>query len=512
MAKIKKIKTSSESRRPKPVSIKGKRVISSPVRTSKRDSQDSFGDQPQPKRRSVSSFSVPSRSREDGNDVKPVRFSRDEAPKARYSRDEAAPKARYSRDEAPKARYSRDEAAPKARYSRDEAPKARYSRDEAPKARYSRDDVAPRNRYSRDDKPNGGYSWDDAPKARYSRDEAAPRARSHRQIAPVSTPVRSREEGTEVKPVRYSQGESRRVESRHQISSVPTTSETREDGSFDTARKYRKISRPPISGEVTQDSDLIYGKHPVLSALENERELNRIWITPRLRYDSRYHSLISRAKENGTVVDEVEPKRLDQLTNYANHQGIAAQIAPYTYIDVEEMMSKAFAATDSPVILVADGIVDPQNLGAMIRTAEALGAQGLVIPQRRAAGITSTVMKVAAGALENFLVSRVVNLSRTLEELKAAGFWIYGTAANGSVPLNTVEFASAKNHQKATPIVLVIGSEGEGLSMLTQHCCDVLLSIPLAGKTPSLNASVAAGMALYEIFRQRWANTLHLDK
>ncbi|WP_041740337.1 23S rRNA (guanosine(2251)-2'-O)-methyltransferase RlmB [Calothrix sp. PCC 6303] len=347
----------------------------------------------------------------------------------------------------------------------------------------------------------------------YSWDGDAPKGRSHRQTAPVSAPLRRHEDSSEVKPVRYSQGESRKVDTRRHISSTPTTSRNSEDGSFDTSRKYRKISRPPISTEVSQDTDLIYGKYPVLSALENERELNRIWITPRLRYDSRYHSLITRAKENGTVVDEVDPKRLDQLTNYANHQGIAAQIAPYAYIDVEEMVSKAFAVTDSPVILVADGIVDPQNLGAMIRTAEALGAQGLVIPQRRAAGITSTVMKVAAGALENFLVSRVVNLSRTLEELKAAGFWIYGTAVNGSVPLNTVEFTSRKDHhQKATPIVLVIGSEGEGLSMLTQHCCDVLLSIPLAGKTPSLNASVAAGMALYEIFRQRWANTLHLDK
>jgi 23S rRNA (guanosine2251-2'-O)-methyltransferase len=488
MAKTKKIKTSGDSRRPQPVAIKGKRVISHPIRTSKRDNQDSFSDQPQPKRRQISSFSVP-RSREDGNDVKPVRYSRDDAPKGRYSRDEA-PKGRYSRDEAPKERYSRDEA-PKGRYSRDEAPKGRYSRDDAPKERYSRDDT-PRERYPRDD---------------------VQRARSHRQIPPVSAPLLNRGDGNEVKPIRYSPSESRRPEGRRQISSVPPTRSS-EDTSFETSsRKYRKISRPPISTEVSQDTDLIYGKHPVLSALESERELNRIWITPRLRYDARYHSLISRAKENGTVVDEVEPKRLDQLTNYANHQGIAAQIAPYTYIDVEEMISKAFTVSDSPVILVADGIVDPQNLGAMIRTAEALGAQGLVIPQRRAAGITSTVMKVAAGALENFLVSRVVNLSRTLEELKAAGFWIYGTAANGSVPLNTVEFTSAKDHnQKPTPIVLVIGSEGEGLSMLTQHCCDVLLSIPLAGKTPSLNASVAAGMALYEIFRQRWANTLHLDK
>ncbi|MBF2006441.1 23S rRNA (guanosine(2251)-2'-O)-methyltransferase RlmB [Chlorogloeopsis fritschii PCC 9212] len=253
----------------------------------------------------------------------------------------------------------------------------------------------------------------------------------------------------------------------------------------------------------TQDSDLIYGRHPVLSALESQRRLNRIWITPRLRYDSRFHSLILQAKENGAIVDEVDPKRLDQITEQANHQGVAAQIAPYDYIDLHELIEQAKAVTD-PVIVAADGITDPHNLGAIIRTAEAIGAQGLVIPQRRATGITSTVMKVAAGALENFPVARVVNLHRALEELKAAGFWIYGTAANVSEPIHTVDFSGA--------IVLVVGSEGEGLSMLTQRYCDVLVSIPLQGKTPSLNASVAAGMALYEIYRKRWINTLHFDK
>ena len=252
------------------------------------------------------------------------------------------------------------------------------------------------------------------------------------------------------------------------------------------------------------DSDLIYGRYPVLTALENQKQLNRLWITPRLRYDPRFHSLLLQAKENGTVIDEVEPKRLDQITHQANHQGVAAQIAPHAYLELGELISQAKSATDQPVIIAVDSITDPHNLGAIIRTAEAIGAQGLVIPQRRAVGITSSVMKVAVGALETFPVARVVNLSRALEELKAAGFWIYGTAATASQDLHTVQFKG--------PIVLVIGSEGEGLSMLTQRCCDVLVSIPLLGKTPSLNASVAAGMALYEIFRQRWQNTLHLDK
>ncbi len=257
---------------------------------------------------------------------------------------------------------------------------------------------------------------------------------------------------------------------------------------------------PPSSNE---DSDLLYGRHTVLTALENQRSLNRLWITSRLRYDPRFHTLIAQAKDNGTVVDEVEPKRLDQITNRANHQGIAAQIAPYSYSELSELIEKAKSSSEQPVIIVADSINDPHNLGAIIRTAESIGAQGLVIPQRRAVGITSTVMKVAAGALETFGVARVVNLSRALEELKTAGFWIYGTAANGSQPLHTVQFSGA--------VVLVVGSEGEGLSLLTQRCCDVLVSIPLGGNTPSLNASVATGMALYEIYRQRWGTILHLE-
>ncbi|MGI2902339.1 23S rRNA (guanosine(2251)-2'-O)-methyltransferase RlmB [Tolypothrix sp. VBCCA 56010] len=285
-----------------------------------------------------------------------------------------------------------------------------------------------------------------------------------------------------------------------------------EGASYDSRPPRRSFS-DASSTKSTEDSDLIYGRHPVLTALENQRGLNRIWITSKLRYDPRFHNLILQAKDNGTVIDEVEPKRLDQITYHANHQGIAAQIAPHAYIELDELISKAFSTTDAPVIVVADGITDPHNLGAIIRTAEAIGAQGLVIPQRRASGITSTVMKVAAGALETFPVARVVNLSRAMDALKAANFWIYGTAVSGSVPLHTVEFVNPKDeNKKPIPIVLVVGSEGEGLSMLTQRSCDVLVSIPLQGNTPSLNASVAAGMALYEIYRQRWLNTLHLDK
>jgi 23S rRNA (guanosine2251-2'-O)-methyltransferase len=248
---------------------------------------------------------------------------------------------------------------------------------------------------------------------------------------------------------------------------------------------------------------LIYGRHTVLAALENQRQLNRIWITEQMRYAPHFHDLLHEAKENGAVIDEVDYQRLDQITHKANHQGVAAQVAPYAYRELGALISEAKSSGEHPVIVAADGITDPHNLGAIIRTAEAMGAQGLVIPQRRSACVTSTVMKVAAGALEHLPVARVVNLSRALEELKEAGFWIYGTATNASKPVHTVKFTG--------PTALVVGSEGDGLSLLIQRNCDVLVSIPLQGKTPSLNVSVATGMALYEICRQRWSATRYVD-
>ncbi|MFO0150020.1 MAG: 23S rRNA (guanosine(2251)-2'-O)-methyltransferase RlmB, partial [Microcystis sp.] len=217
---------------------------------------------------------------------------------------------------------------------------------------------------------------------------------------------------------------------------------------------------PAVTPENQEADDLLYGRRVVLTAMEEERQLNRIWVVNRLRYDPRYHTLLEKAKANGTVIDEVDDLRLDQITSKANHQGIAAQMSPYDYIELADLIEKAKGKSRHPVIVIAEGITDPHNLGAIIRTAEAMGCQGVVIPQRRAAGVTSTVMKVAAGALEYLPVARVVNLNRALEELKAAGFWLYGTAAKTGKSLHTINLTGA--------IGLVVGSEGEGLSLLTQ--------------------------------------------
>ena len=253
----------------------------------------------------------------------------------------------------------------------------------------------------------------------------------------------------------------------------------------------------------SESPDLIYGRHSIEAALENKRPLNRLWINSRYRYDGRFLALINQAKANGVVIDEADPRRLNQIAQGQTHQGIIAQVAAYEYWDLDALITHAKTQSHRPVLLAADSITDPHNLGAIIRSAEALGAQGLVIPQRRAAGVTSTVTKVAAGAVEHFPIARVVNLRRALEALKAENFWIYGLSAEASHSIHTVQFTDAT--------VLVVGAEGDGLSMGVQQSCDSLVSIPLAGKTPSLNASVATGMALYEIYRQQWAGRINLN-
>ena len=258
-----------------------------------------------------------------------------------------------------------------------------------------------------------------------------------------------------------------------------------------------------IEGQNPENPDIVYGRHAVEAVLHSNRSINRVWVTSRLRYAPDFLPLINEAKAAGAVVDEVDNMRLDRITDRGRHQGIAVQVSAYEYAELDDVIATAKEKSTQPVIVIADGITDPHNLGAIIRSAAALGAHALVIPQRRAVGITATVAKVAAGTLEILPVARVVNLNRALEQIKEAGFWVYGTMAGASDAIHKAKFSGA--------IALVIGSEDEGLSLSIQKNCDFLVSIPLDGKVDSLNASVATGMALYEIFRQRWVNTLSLN-
>ncbi|MFL0774354.1 MAG: 23S rRNA (guanosine(2251)-2'-O)-methyltransferase RlmB, partial [Prochlorococcus sp.] len=246
--------------------------------------------------------------------------------------------------------------------------------------------------------------------------------------------------------------------------------------------------------------DLIWGRHATQAALETGRPIHRIWCTTDLRSAPRFLQLLRDAKSSGVLVEEVTWARLAQLTGGAVHQGIALQTAAAETLDLSSLIEGCADLGESPLLLALDGLTDPHNLGAIVRSAEALGAHGLVLPQRRSAGLTGSVAKVAAGALEHLPVARVVNLNRSLETLKQSGYRVIGLAEEGDVTLPEVDLEG--------PLVLVTGSENQGLSLLTRRHCDQLVRIPLRGVTPSLNASVATALCLYELARRGWMKEL----
>ena len=255
----------------------------------------------------------------------------------------------------------------------------------------------------------------------------------------------------------------------------------------------------PHAAEAVAD-DLLWGRHATQAALEAGRPIHRIWCTSELRSASKFLQLLRDAKSSGVLVEEVTWARLGQLTGGAVHQGIVLQTAAAETFDLEDLVKGCSALDEAPLLLALDGLTDPHNLGAIVRSAEALGAHGVVLPQRRSAGLTGSVAKVAAGALEHLPVARVVNLNRSLETLKSSGYRVIGLAEEGDLTLEEVDLDG--------PLVIVTGSEGQGLSMLTRRHCDQLIRIPLRGVTPSLNASVATALCLYEVARRGWMKGL----
>ena len=237
--------------------------------------------------------------------------------------------------------------------------------------------------------------------------------------------------------------------------------------------------------------DWIWGKHSVFEALVSERAINRIWCTSEIFSSEKFYILLKDLKLKGVLIEEVSWKRLSQLTFGASHQGVALQLACSETISLEKLIDISKKNSVNPIILALDGITDPHNVGAIIRSAEAFDCKGIIIPQRRSAGLTGTVAKVAAGALEHLPVCRVVNLNRALENLKNNGFLVIGLSGDGQLSIS-------KFHEKA-PMVVIIGAEDKGISLLTQKKCDFLLRIPLKGNTSSLNASVAAAISLFQL-------------
>lgn len=259
-------------------------------------------------------------------------------------------------------------------------------------------------------------------------------------------------------------------------------------------RKERRENRKEREIKKTNFDDQVEGRNSVLELLESEKDINKIFVSRGEKQGS-INKIIGRAKGKGIVLVEVDKNKLDEMSQTGNHQGVIAIVPPFEYCEVEDILADANSKNEKPFILILDGIEDPHNLGAIIRTAETAGVHGVIIPKRRAASVNSTVNKVSAGAVEHMKIARVNNINDTIQFLKDSGLWIIGTDGK------------AENYyyeQDLTgPIALVIGSEGFGMNRLVSENCDILVKIPMNGKITSLNASVSAGIVTYEIVKQR---------
>lgn len=236
------------------------------------------------------------------------------------------------------------------------------------------------------------------------------------------------------------------------------------------------------------------GRNPVLEALRAGRELDKILIAKGVREGS-VGKIRALARENGIVVQEVDRKKLDQLSETGAHQGVMAYAAAAGYVTVDEMIARARQRAEQPFLVIADEVEDPHNLGALLRTANAAGAHGLIIPKRRSAGLGAVTAKASAGAVEFTPVAKVANLVQTIEALKKENIWVIGADMDGAKTLYEQDFRGAA--------AIVVGSEGRGISRLIKEACDFLVRIPMAGEITSLNASVAGALLMYEVVRSR---------
>jgi 23S rRNA (guanosine2251-2'-O)-methyltransferase len=242
--------------------------------------------------------------------------------------------------------------------------------------------------------------------------------------------------------------------------------------------------------------EIIYGMNPVSEALRGTRRAFELFIAG-TGADKRLEKLLALAREKGVPVRNRDKADISRLCGTDHHQGVALRVEGFSYAELDDIIARCRETEDKGLVLVLDGVQDPHNLGAIIRSAACAGAHGVIIPKDRAARITPTVEKSSAGAVETVAVAQVVNIAQTLEELKKDGYWIFGAADDAPAALFAQDFTG--------PVALVIGSEGEGIRPLVRKKCDALFSIPMRGGVSSLNASVAAGVALFEVVRQRLA-------
>lgn len=241
-------------------------------------------------------------------------------------------------------------------------------------------------------------------------------------------------------------------------------------------------------------NDQVEGRNAVLELLESGRDINKIYVSEGERHGS-INKIIAIAKERKIVINEIGKTKLNQMAQTENNQGVIAIVPPFDYCDIDDILQVAKQRNEKPFILILEGIEDPHNLGSIIRTAETAGVHGVIIPKRRAATVNSTVAKVSAGAVEYMKIARVNNINETINYLKENDIWICGTDINTDKYYYNEDFTCG--------IGIVIGSEGFGMSRLVKEDCDFLVKIPMKGKITSLNASVSAGIIMYEVVKQR---------
>ena len=261
---------------------------------------------------------------------------------------------------------------------------------------------------------------------------------------------------------------------------------------FDRAPR-KEFDRAPRE-EAEENENQLEGRNALTEALRSGRTLDKVFIASG-EIDRGLQRLAAEAKEAGAVVVPADRRKLDAMSTTHAHQGVIALAAAREYFTIDDILEAAAGKGEPPLIVICDELSDPHNLGAIIRSAECAGAHGVIIPKRRSVGLTATVAKASAGAVEYMKVAKVTNINAAIEELKEKGVWIFGTAAEGSIPMYKADLT--------IPAAIVIGSEGEGMSRLVQKNCDVTVHIPMKGRITSLNASAAASILLYEAVRQR---------
>jgi len=253
--------------------------------------------------------------------------------------------------------------------------------------------------------------------------------------------------------------------------------------------------RPPRQQEPKEEIEgQLEGRNALTEALRSGRTIDKVMIAAG-DTDRALQRLAAEAKEAGAVVVPVDRRKLDAMSVTHSHQGVIALAAAREYFSIDDLLQEAADRGEAPLLVICDELTDPHNLGAILRSAECAGAHGVIIPKRRSVGLTAVVAKASAGAIEYMKVARVTNINSAIEELKEKGVWIFGTAAEGSIPMYQADLR--------IPAAIVIGNEGDGMSRLVQKNCDVTVSIPMKGRISSLNASAAASILLYEAVRQR---------